>query len=270
MILKNNWPSRLRSIRKREIDSIFNYLQGKHLRTHFRSGIEFGSGEGYQTTLLVNHCDQLISTDLNFKRIKDELKLPNVKYVQCDADKLGGVFVPEQFDFIFSSNLIEHLGDSKDFLLNTKTFLTQDGYAAHVIPGRMVKITYILFYYFNLFLLTLNRFAGLLQGKKFFRGDKISLENNINIIEEKKEGRIRRFLLPSIHGNFASHREEFIKFGRKSWQDLFQKCGFVVVKHIKGPAFSGYGFGFTRLSYLLEFFGWSSEHIFILKKRDSL
>jgi len=266
MIFKNNWQNRLRAIRKREIEAVFNYLQGKH----FRSGIEFGSGEGYQTTLLVNHCDQLISTDLNFKRIKNELKLSNVKYVQCDADNLKGVFVPEQFDFIFSSNLIEHLSDPKDFLANTKTFLTKDGYAAHVIPGRMVKITYILLYYFNLFLLTLDRLAGLLQDKKFFRGDKINLENNINAVEQKKKGRIRKFLLPAIHGNFTSHREEFIKFGRKSWENLFQKCGFVVVKHIKGSAFSGYGFGFNKLSRLLELFGWSSEHIFILKKMASL
>ena len=270
MILKNKWQSRLRRIRKREIDDVFSYLQNKPLRSHFHAGIEFGSGEGYQTTLLVDHCDELISTDLNFKRIKDELKLPSVKYVQCDADNLKGVFAQEQFDFVFSSNLIEHLRDPKGFLLNTRAFLTYDGYAAHVVPGRMVKITYLLLHYLNLFVLACDRSIGLFQGKKIFRGSQIDLENNINLNREKKLGRFKKFLTPPIHGNFSSHWEEFIKFGRRNWESLFKEGGFEVIRHIKGPAFSGYGFGFNRLSRLLELFGWSSEHIFILKKRADL
>jgi hypothetical protein len=251
-------------IRKREIDAVFAYLKNKK----FDSGIEFGAGDGYQTTLLASHCNNFISSDLNFKRIKDDMKIPEVQYKECDADNLDGVFEPGRFNFIFSSNLIEHLSNPKGFLSNTRSFLSLEGYAVHVGPGRFVKCTYIFFHYINLFTLVIDRLVGLFFGKKIFRGSQIYLENNINVTKERGSGKLKKFLLPSIHGNFKSHTEEFIAFGRKKWEQLFIDSKFEIVAYIKGPAFSGYGFGLNTLRCLFEYIGVHSEHIFILRNKD--
>jgi hypothetical protein len=95
----------------------------------------------------------------------------------------------------------------------------------------------------------------------------VSFENNINKAESKKKNKYLKILLPQVHGNFNSHAEEFAKFGKKSWEDLFQENGFIVEKYLKGPAASGYGFNLNGLRNIFEYLGWSSEHIFILRKK---
>ena len=264
MISKADWTQYLHAIRKREIDLAFSLLPEKH----FVSGLEIGAGDGYQTTLLTLHIDRLISSDLNFERIKESLKIPKVEYKTVDADSIEGVFKPNTFDFIFSSNVLEHVRNPQKVLKGTREMLTDDGYAVHVIPSRHIKIFYLLFYYPNLVLTATNRILGKLKGKPFFQGSSVDLENNINVEgkEKKSESRLKKFLVPTPHGNFPGHWEEFRAFGRKSWEKIFTESGYSIVAYAKGPAFSGYGFGLNLCRKLLEHMGVSSEHIFILKK----
>ena len=264
MFLKTDWTQHIHWIRRNEVEKVFSFLGSKK----FKSGIEFGAGDGHQTIFLAPHFVTFISSDLNFGRIKENQKLSDVQYVKCDADNLEGIFEDKQFDLIFSSNMLEHLSNPKSFLKNVHMILKDGGYNVHVVPNRFVKITFTLFFYANVLTLILDRIIGLFQGKKIFRGAEIYLENNINVISKNKEGRFRKIFIPSIHGNFKSHTEEFTKFGKKSWENLFMECEFEVVKYIKGPAFSGYGFGFDKLRGIFEYLGWSSEHIFILKKKN--
>ncbi len=72
--------------------------------------------------------------------------------------------------------------------------------------------------------------------------------------------------MPQIHGNYKTHIEEWRSWGKDNWQKLFEDNGYLVLNYTKGPAFSGYGFGWDHLRGILEKFGWASEHIFILKK----
>lgn len=245
---------------------VFPLLQQKR----FVSGLEIGAGDGYQTTLLAPHIEKFISSDLNFKRIKDSLKIPGVTYQLVDADSIRGIFADNSFDFIFSSNVLEHVRDPLAFLEATQSMLTENGYAVHIVPSRHIKISYLLFYYPNLAILFLKRLWGKLRGESFFKGSHINLENNINtktgVQDVKLRNRFKKFLVPSPHGNFSGHVEEFVAFGKKQWEQMFIRAGYSVVAHAKGPAFSGYGFGFKTIRKVLEFFGVSSEHIFILKK----
>lgn len=264
MIGKIDWTSYLHTIRKREIDIIFSLLPSKK----FNYGLEVGAGDGYQTTLLVSHLDKLISSDLNFKRMKEGLKVPRVDYRVIDADSLEGFFTGQTFDLIFSSNVLEHLRDPLKFLITTRALLSDDSYAVHIVPSRQIKIFYLLFYYPNLILLGIDRVWGKLKGQPFFKGANINLENNINnkIQLPKTFGRIRKFLIPSLHGNFFSHKQEFIAYGQRQWKNLFKQAGYSVYAYARGPMFSGYGFGFSRFRQWLEVYGGSAEHIFILKK----
>src|SRR3989344_1232984 len=262
MLGKTNWTDHLHNIRKREIDLVFSLLS----RTHFVSGLEIGAGDGFQTTLLAPHIDKLISSDLNFKRIKDSLKVSNVEYRQVDADNITGVFSPASFDLIFSSNVLEHVRSPKTVLGATHKMLRYDGYAVHIVPSRAIKIFYLLLYYPHLFFLAIERLFGKLKGESFFQGAGVNLGNNINLAVQSPSSRFKKFLFPSVHGNFRSHGEEFIAYGRDKWEKLFTDNGYSVKAYANGPAFSGYGFGFNNLRRLLERLGVSSEHIFILKK----
>lgn len=265
MLGKTDWTRYLHDIRKREVDIVFILLPQKH----FTSGLEIGAGDGFQTALLAQHIDKLISSDLNFKRIKESLKVRGVEYKTVDADAIEGVFKPNTFDFLFSSNVLEHIRDPYKFLAATQPMLTDHGYAVHVIPNRWIKIFYLLFYYPNLVLLAIDRILGKLKGKPFFQGAQIQLENNINVASksEKSSGRFKKFLVPSVHGNFSSHTKEFVAFGRKQWECQFIEAEYSIVAYVKGPAFSGYGLGLPfGLRRLLERCGVSSEHIFVLKK----
>ena len=267
MIGKTNWTQYLHAIRKREVDMVFSLLP----QTRIVSGLEVGAGDGYQTTLLAPRIDKLISSDLNFKRIKASLKVPGVVYKTIDADSIEGIFEAQAFDLIFSSNVLEHVHNPYKFLAATQPMLTDNGYAVHIVPSRHIKIFYLVLYYPHMALLALDRILGKLKGQLFFRGTDINLENNINIGNkpQKVAGRLKKFLFPSPHGNYSSHTQEFIAFGKKEWERLFKEAGYSVVAYAQGPAFSGYGFGFAYIRRLLEYCGVSSEHIFILKKMSS-
>lgn len=264
MIGKTNWAEYLHAIRKREVDIVFSLLPKKK----FSSGLEIGAGDGFQTILFAPHVDRLISSDLNFARIKESLKVPGVVYKTVDADAIDGVFPPCAFDFIFSSNVLEHLRDPKLFLKSTLPMLTDEGFAVHIIPSRHIKVFYLLFYYPNLFLLALDRLAGKLRGQPLFKGAKINLENNINSENQvaQNKSRFRRFLFPTPHGNFPTHTKELVAFGRTQWEAMCKDAGYSVVSYAKGPVFSGYGFGWNWLRELMEELGVSSEHIFVLQK----
>jgi 2-polyprenyl-3-methyl-5-hydroxy-6-metoxy-1,4-benzoquinol methylase len=267
MIVSTDWKEYLHTIRKREIDIVFSRLP----KTHFKSGLEIGAGDGFQTTLIAPRVENLISSDLNFKRISDSLKLPGVTYEVVDADAIEGKYAPQNFDFIFSSNVLEHVRDPRKFLAVTQPMLSDDGYAVHIIPSRHIKISYLLLFYPKLALLILDRAVGKFMGKPIFRGAKIDLENNINA-EKKSEdvsSRLKRIFIPTPHGNFPGHASEFVAYGRKQWAQMFVEAGYSIVSVTSGPAFSGYGFGFDLIRSILESCGATSEHIFILKKASS-
>lgn len=267
MIGKADWTRYLHEIRKREIDTVFSLLP----QTHFVSGLEIGAGDGFQTTLLAPHVDRLVSSDLNFKRMKESLRVSGVEYKAVDADSVEGVFKDRSFDFIFSSNVLEHVRDPLRVLTATQPMLANGGYAVHIIPSRHIKVCYLLLYYPHLAFLALDRVLGTFKGRPFFRGAGVNLENNLNTAgrSQKTPNKMLRFLFPLPHGNFRSHMQEFIAFGKNRWERLFREAGYSVVTYAPGPAFSGYGFGLSRVRRILEYCNISSEHIFILRKMSS-
>lgn len=261
-----DWKQYLHAIRKSEIETILKMLPKKH----FSSGLECGAGDTYQTTLLAPHFDAYISSDLNSARFDPSLILPHVTYMQVDADAIAHMFQEKQFDVIFSSNMLEHVADPIRFLHATRPFLKDDGYAIHVVPSRGIKISYILLYYPYLIRLVYRKIRDHKKGNQLFGGHAHSHENNINVKTDtqKTQSRFRRFLFPSIHGNFPTHRAEYYSYGKNVWQQMFQDAGYWVMGYQKGPAFSGYGFGCSRIRTVLQWLGFSSEHIFVLQKKD--
>jgi ubiquinone/menaquinone biosynthesis C-methylase UbiE/uncharacterized protein YozE (UPF0346 family) len=263
MFGKTDWNTYLHTIRSKEAGIVRAFLGDKT----FAQGLEIGAGDGYQTTLLAPICRRFISSDLNFERLKKQYQVDGVEYKKLDADNLKGTFSDNTFDFIFSSNVLEHLSNRSSFLEETHRVLTDDSYAVHVVPGRGLKLSYLFLFYPHLVTLVVDRILGLFKGKKLLRGKGIDLENNINT--KKTTSWFQKIFLPSIHGSYRSHKEEYVSWSKNQWTNLFGTHGFSVVQHIKGPVFSGYGFGASFLRKMLAYVGFYSEHIFILKKKQS-
>jgi SAM-dependent methyltransferase len=264
MIFKTDWKNHLHKIRKNEIDKIFNFLGNKK----FETGLEIGCGDGFQSSILALKFNKFISADLNFDRIK--IKVPNIEYVKCDADNFEDVFKNEQFDVIFTSSFLEHLSNPIGFLENSKNYLKKDGYAINIVPSRFMKISYILMFYPNLFILFLYRLLNFFKGKTFFSKVNNNLENNINkkdFGQPLSKSRIK-MLWPSLHGNYRSHFQEFIMWGDKNWSKLFADSGYKIIAKLKGQVHSGYGFGFDTIRNILEAIKFHSTTIFILQKND--
>ncbi len=260
MFLKTDWITHLHKTRAHEIKLLFDFLGGKHIE----SGLEIGAGDGYQTSLLSQKIHNLVSTDLNFNRIK--IKTDKVTYIQADADNLSEVFVGKDFDLIFSSSVLEHLTNLDSFLLNSHDLLNTDGYAVHFVPTRFMKIVYLIMFYPNVTLLIIDRLIGLFKGKEIFRGYKGDSDNNVNVVKEKTS-RWVRLLLPSIHGAYKSHYEEFVMWGDSRWRDVFKKNNYQIVGVIQGGVHSGYGFGIDFIRPVLSFFGICSVNGYVLRKK---
>jgi hypothetical protein len=145
--------------------------------------------------------------------------------------------------------------------------LRDDGIAVHVVPGRFLKVMYLLFFYPNLLLNIGNRLfrtLGLIPAKPpaVPAAAPADFDNN-----PKVAGHRYRMFWPVPHGAFSGHWEEFRGYGRQRWIAAFQAAGFDVVRVFKGPPLSGYGLGLNTLRRWARNLGVASAHIFVLRKK---
>lgn len=264
MIFKTEWIKHLHKIREIEVEKAFSFLKGEKLTT----GLEVGCGDGYQTSLICRKFDDFYSVDLNFDRIK--IKIPTVKYIKADADNFAGIFDDNKFDIIFSSSFLEHLSNPVSFLQISRKCLKKNGYAIHIVPNRFMKIGYLLMFYPNLLILIFDKIWRVINNQTVFNNYKGQSENNINIKNKNlsNKNKFSKIFLPSIHGMYVSHLEEFNKWGLGEWDKLFIKSGYKIIKKIGTSVHSGYGFGFDIFRNFLGKIGFSSLTIYILKKDE--
>jgi len=136
--------------RKRELRFIFKRFPSRI----FEKGLEVGGGDGYQSTILKNYVNELICTEYVKDRLPKE-DLVVVKYICCDAEKISSYFDKEEFDLIFSSNMIEHLRKPTSFLKGSYFILKDEGLMVHSIPNRFWKFSQMVLHHFNYLILFL-------------------------------------------------------------------------------------------------------------------
>ena len=241
--------------RKREL----KFILPKFPKGVFPLGLELGAGDGFQSTILAHYTQELISTDYSTEKLPI-INLENIKYQQCDAEKVADYFEKETFDLIFSSSMVEHLIDKKSFLNGMHSILKDQGIAIHIMPNRFWKLSHMTLHHFNYLILILEKIFRIKSLKAQYPTD--------NPKKDKKYPALRRILWPIPHGADKNNIEEFLNFGKKRWIELFEKNGFDVKKVIKGPVSSGYSLGFNKLRAFLEKIGLSSTFIYILTKKN--
>lgn len=261
--MNTKWENYIHGIRKKEFEIAFRNFDN----IYFENALEVGCGDGYQSTLLAEHCRHLIAGDYNFERIKFKIDSSFVEYVRCDAEKLLESFNPDQFDLIFSSNLIEHLPSPELFLCDIHTLLMNKGFAVHAVPNRFFKINHLLFYHLNLLRILIGRIGSRLAGAPPKEKKNKSAIMTSNVKSERVFSSRLAVLWPKPHGEFKSHFQEFINYGKRQWKKKFLDADFEILQILHGPAASGYGWGLDSIRTMLERMGFCSEFIFITKKK---
>lgn len=136
-------------IRAREIIFSLSLLGDKT----FNKGLEIGAGDGGQSEYLRSICNYLVCTEVDEEshrwtgdKCLLERNVNNISYKVCDAQDLS-CFQKEEFDFIYSSNVLEHIPNVDKCLLECKKVLTQNGIMLHIMPTRWWKIFNYIFFF---------------------------------------------------------------------------------------------------------------------------
>lgn len=263
MKIKAEWLLYLHNLRRRELALIFSRCPEKV----FQKGLELGAGDGFQSALLAKYVSRLTSTDYNPGVLKLK-RSESVEYRVCDAEKVGEAFRENEFDLVFSSNLLEHLPDPQQALGGIHKVLKVDGITIHVMPSQFWKLSHVGLY-------TANRLVGFVERRvqEFGLGRQVTKEGRVFSFENNpktqkpKRSFLSSLLVPVPHGVSPTNIQEFEAFRRSRWEQEFARANFELVAVMKGPVSSGYGFGFDTIRRLLERLGFASEYIYIAVKK---
>lgn len=256
LMLIKEWHKYLQEYKRKEAGAVFRgFSRGRHGRC-----LEIGSGNGFEATLIKDYFSSFIATEYNGNGfgIRDKSLL----YCTCNAERLP--FKDESFDFVFSSNVIEHIKDRQASLSEMRRVLKDGGTAIHIVPSRMWKFLNCALLYPYLFLLLLNIKE---LKRRIMEKKEDSVDCGRGMAVSFRRG-ILKYAFPRVHGEYRGHTEEFTSYGRRQWEDFFRKSGFAVTKTIKLPLTSGYGFSLDRLKPFLERMGFSSTYAIFMVQRD--
>ncbi len=258
--IKPDWVTYLHGVRRREIEWLF----GGCPAGAFPRGLELGAGDGYQSQFIARHVASLVVTDFG-AQITRRPAQPGLTYQVCDAERVDETFGPNEFDLIFSSNMMEHLPDPQRALAGMRRVLREDGLAIHIMPSPFWKFSQMVGFYPNAVISRLERTSARLggaQGRAAADTGETAWDNNPKTAT-RPHSYLRRLLWPMPHGVSASNLAEFALFRPASWRAQFAQAGFRVAAVLRGPVSSGYGFGLDRLRGGLERLGLASEYAYI-------
>lgn len=99
--------------------------------------LDVGSGSGYGSAHLAEHGAQRVyGIDASPKAVafsRDHFSRPNLEYQVMPADAITG-FSPQQFDIIFTSNVLEHVPDANRFFRSAWQLLKPTGTLIVAVP----------------------------------------------------------------------------------------------------------------------------------------
>src|SRR3989344_4739576 len=233
-------------IRKEEFGLISSLLPQKK----FTFGLEIGAGDGCQSEALASLCTDFISTEYHAERMKKR----NVKQMQADVQKLP--FSNNQFDFVYSSNVLEHIPDLHKAFAELKRVSTPEAFHVHIMPSCWCKVSHVFFYY-------VKAFHILFSPKKL---KKLKEEKNEKFSKKEKntDNRYRKSLwqciFPPIHGAASHHFNEFLSWRKKRWAKLFLHHDYEIKKIVKMPFYFSAGYDLPKLRKFLNTLGLTSSY----------
>ncbi len=272
MKLKADWLKHLHRTRAREIALIFNKCPEKI----FKTMLEIGAGDGFQSALLLTYTQKLVCTEYDEQKLQNKISDPAVSYKIVDAENLPHYFKPKTFDVIFSSNVFEHLHQPEKVFKDMHAILANDGVCVHIMPSPFLKWTWLLLFYPNqviTLLEMLTQKGGAKSLRQVSKGDEVALkELRADLGNNPKAAQrswLKSQLWPTPHGAYPSHIAELRGYSRKRWTKVMHDAGFTVIAVKKMPVSSGYGFGADPVRKVLEKAGATSSYCYIAVKKGT-
>lgn len=219
--------------------------------------LEIGCGDGHLSTILSDHFNNVISTDIN---PREEIK----DVILADAQYLP--FTSNTFDAIFSSNVLEHIDDLSKCLNELHRVSKKDVIMLHTMPTVWWKLFQFLTHYIYL--------IKVLARKVFKSKPSLSTRSyNSNTVSPQVNKRgLSVDLWPSVHGVSKNHIQEINAFNSYTWEKLFRKYGFKVIKKetlfVHSP-YRIFPYRFLRLRKFISKLGVSSvKGYWVIKNND--
>ena len=100
--------------------------------------LDAGSGNGYGSDFLAkNGAKKVFAIELDKKSVgfsKKNFKNHNLNYKDGNLENIDKIFIEDQFDVVFSSNVLEHIPNVLAVLNGIKRVLKQDGVCVLAVP----------------------------------------------------------------------------------------------------------------------------------------
>ncbi len=204
----------LQLIREHELDIALKYFPPTS-SSHPCRLLELGAGTGQQAKFLTELGYCVSAIDLPSSSYKDARIFPIANY---DGEKIP--FDSEQFDVVFSSNVLEHVISIDKVLAETYRILVPGGLAVHIIPSPACRIWSIPAHYVWLARRILAKLTAAANPQK-----------TADVPRTPQSGKewIGTFF-PLRHGERGNTLTEVYYFSPIYWRKKFQAQGFGVNK----------------------------------------
>lgn len=183
--------------------------------------LEIGSGTGYQLDLLKEKIDLCLGLDIENGTYDPQSLKEIIKY-----DGINIPFENDTFDYVFSSNTLEHITDLNVVEKEIQRVMKEDGTAIHILPTSTWRLYTILTHPIYII-----KFIFL-----YFSSNKISQKKYLppkgtNAVKDEWTliNNLYNFLIPKRHGEKGNLLTEFYFFSEFYWKRHFLASNWKVV-----------------------------------------
>ena len=205
--------------------------------------LELGCGNAFHSYLLGERFDRVIATDLHSaddkthtiglqkaKHLARVLSLSNLEVVAAAADALP--LADKSMDFVFSSNVLEHVPNRKQVVQEIRRVLRPGGQCLTIVPSAMERVYFFPISYVLVLRAILKGLRKHLAATAPSNGERPGSKG----VRDSVSGKLREFLrknypsfpYPKPHGEYRSSTEEFLAHRPWKWRALFERNGFKV------------------------------------------
>ena len=231
--------------------------------------LEIGGGTGIQALALSELGLDVTSVEVSASNYSAERVFPIVEY---DGKHLP--FEDNEFDIVFSSNVLEHIPDLDDFHREMNRVLKGDGYMVHAMPSGSWRTWSNISHYWALVEKIMTRRSSSRKDEWFGLPSKSPADIRKEPRFHSKVVKVLKVLcttaLPARHGEVGNCVSEIYSFSRFAWREHFKQNGYLEISaHPMGLFYTGNMVFHERLSLparmkLAKIFG-SSCVLYVLR-----
>ena len=179
--------------------------------------LEIGAGDGVQTSALREIFDEVQPVDIAPSGLVEGLVVADVTDLPFDDD---------QFDLIFSSNVLEHVEDIDAGLIELRRVLAPGGIMIHSMPTGVWKVIQVVGRPMASLVKAVRMLVpGISPVRSRARAGSHGALHDTNLSKRSLLKRVVGLIVPTVHGVTGNHITEFLQFRPKWWMKKFESSG---------------------------------------------